>query len=90
MTSSSFTPMTDTETRRLSWRCRRGLLELDIVLQRFSERYLPTLSPEELNAFDLLLDYPDNIFLDVITQRKPVEAEHQTQAMQRLIQKLSA
>jgi antitoxin CptB len=82
--------MTDTEARRLSWRCRRGLLELDIVLQRFSERYLPTLSQEELSAFDLLLDYPDNIFLDVITQRKPVEADHQTQAMQSLIQKLSA
>ena len=82
--------MTDTEARRLSWRCRRGLLELDIVLQRFSERYLPTLSQEELSAFDLLLYYPDNIFLDVITQRKPVEADHQTQAMQSLIQKLSA
>jgi antitoxin CptB len=90
MTSSSLKPMTDTEARRLSWRCRRGLLELDIVLQRFSERYLPTLSQEELSAFDLLLDYPDNIFLDVITQRKPVEADHQTQAMQSLIQKLSA
>jgi antitoxin CptB len=90
MKSPSFKPMTDTEARRLSWRCRRGLLELDIVLQRFSERYLPTLSQEELSAFDLLLDYPDNIFLDVITQRKPVEADHQTQAMQSLIQKLSA
>ena len=90
MTNSSFTLMTDIEKRRLSWRCRRGLLELDIVLQRFSEQYLPTLSQEELNAFDLLLDYPDNIFLDVITQRKTVEECHQTQAMQRLIQKLSA
>jgi antitoxin CptB len=61
--------MTDEEVRRLSWRCRRGLLELDIVLQRFSENHLPGLSESELLAFDCLLDLPDNEFLDVITSR---------------------
>lgn len=61
--------MTDEEVRRLSWRCRRGLLELDIVLQRFSENYLATLSAQELLAFDSFLDLPDNEFLDVVTSR---------------------
>lgn len=61
--------MTEEEVRRLSWRCRRGLLELDIVLQRFSENHLATLSTEELLAFDSLLDLPDNEFLDVVTSR---------------------
>jgi len=61
--------MTAEEVRRLSWRCRRGLLELDIVLQRFSENHLATLSTEELLAFDSLLDLPDNEFLDVVTSR---------------------
>lgn len=61
--------MTAEEVRRLSWRCRRGLLELDIVLQRFSENHLATLSIEELLAFDSLLDLPDNEFLDVVTSR---------------------
>lgn len=61
--------MTDEEVRRLSWRCRRGLLELDIVLQRFSENHLATLSAQELLAFDCLLDLPDNEFLDVVTSR---------------------
>jgi antitoxin CptB len=61
--------MTAEEVRRLSWRCRRGLLELDIVLQRFSERHLSKLSTEELSALDSLLDLPDNEFLDVVTSR---------------------
>jgi antitoxin CptB len=61
--------MTEEEVRRLSWRCRRGLLELDIVLQRFSENHLTKLSIEELSAFDSLLDLPDNEFLDVVTSR---------------------
>ncbi len=61
--------MTDEEVRRLSWRCRRGLLELDIVLQRFSENHVAGLSAQELLAFDSLLDLPDNEFLDVVTSR---------------------
>lgn len=61
--------LTDEEVRRLSWRCRRGLLELDIVLQRFSEQHLAELSAIELIAFDGLLDLPDNEFLDVVTGR---------------------
>ena len=61
--------MTDQEVRRLSWRCRRGLLELDIVLQRFSEHHLAGLSTHELLVFDSLLDLPDNDFLEVVTSR---------------------
>ena len=61
--------LTEEEVRRLSWRCRRGLLELDIVLQRFSEQHLAELSAIELIAFDGFLDLPDNEFLDVVTGR---------------------
>ena len=89
--------MTDEEVRRLSWRCRRGLLELDIVLQRFSENHLSTLTKLELLAFDILLDLPDNEFLDVVTSRiklANVEAfkakQIDTDAMQSVITKLSA
>jgi len=89
--------MTDEEVRRLSWRCRRGLLELDIVLQRFSESHLSTLTKLELLAFDSLLDLPDNEFLDVVTSRiKFVNVDAfkakqiDTDAMQSVITKLSA
>ena len=81
-------PMTEVELRRLSWRCRRGMLELDIVLQRFAEHQLMSLDVAELSAFDILLDFPDNEFLDVVTDKSSVDAAISTPAMQRLISKL--
>jgi antitoxin CptB len=86
----------DEEVRRLSWRCRRGLLELDIILQRFSENHLRGLSRQELLAFDNLLDLPDNEFLDVMTLKvdfTSIEALNTQQldgfAMQSVLIKLS-
>ena len=54
---------------RLMWKCRRGLLELDLVLTQFLERQLPDLSSAELAAFDELLDYPDTELWDVVSGR---------------------
>ena len=52
----------DAEQRRLAWRCRRGMLELDIVLQRFVATQFNTLTLAELHAFDEMLALPDNDF----------------------------
>lgn len=48
------------ELERVRWRCRRGLLELDIVLQRFVDTYHAKLSEAELRQFETLLDLSDN------------------------------
>jgi len=53
---------------RLQWKCRRGLLELDLVLSRFLEQ-VAALSAAELAAFDELLDYPDTELWDVVSGR---------------------
>lgn len=84
------THITEIEQKRLTWRCRRGLLELDIVLQRFAELHLASLSKEELVAFDGLLDCPDNIFLDVVTARMTPGSAGiaDSKAMQSLLKKL--
>jgi antitoxin CptB len=50
---------------RLYWKCRRGLLELDIVLQRF----IPTVKDEELQPLHALLELPDNDLWDIIIGR---------------------
>lgn len=52
--------MKDAEQRRLAWRCRRGMLELDIVLQRFIAQHFNHLTLRELQAFDEMLEMPDN------------------------------
>jgi antitoxin CptB len=53
------------ETDRIRWQCRRGLLELDLVLVRFLDRHLENLSSMQLAAFQRLLQYPDNDLWDL-------------------------
>ena len=52
--------MDDRRMERLRWRCRRGLLELDVVLKNFLDRDYQTLLPAERELFDKLLAIPDN------------------------------
>jgi len=59
-------------TRRMIWRCRRGLLELDIVLQQFVSQHFNSLTPEQLQTLESLLEYQDNELLDLITGREKV------------------
>jgi antitoxin CptB len=54
---------------RIRWHCRRGLLELDLVLTRFLERDFAALSPDQREAFTLLLEYPDNDLWDLVSGR---------------------
>ena len=71
---------------RVRWRSRRGLLELDIVLERFVERHYALLSEIEMQAFEALLDMPDNPLWDMITGRQEA-----TQGEQRvLLEKIKA
>ena len=53
--------MADRELQRLRWRCRRGLLELYVVLKNFLDQGYASLTAEERGAFDKLLAIPDNI-----------------------------
>ena len=64
--------MTEIEIKRLAWRCRRGMLELDIVLQKFIQSHFEAFTSGELNQLDALLDYPDNDFWDLVSTRQHV------------------
>ena len=58
------------ELERIRWRCRRGLLELDIVLGRFVEQHYAGLGEAQQAAFDVLLDMPDTVLWDMIAGRR--------------------
>ncbi len=62
--------MKDAELRRLAWRCRRGMLELDIVLQRFIAQHFDGLTLAQLKAFDDLLELHDNDFWALVSSDK--------------------
>ncbi|HKX53041.1 MAG TPA: succinate dehydrogenase assembly factor 2 [Nitrosospira sp.] len=57
------------ERERTRWRCRRGLLELDIVLQRFMDEHYATLDEAGLQQFETLLDFPDTDLWHMIVQK---------------------
>jgi antitoxin CptB len=80
----------ETESRRLAWRCRRGLLELDIVLQRFVATHFYHLSEPELEAFDGLLAMPDNEFWDLISNNSLQQNNSKDAALNSVIKKLNA
>jgi antitoxin CptB len=62
--------MLDTAGRhRLKWKCRRGLLELDLVLERFLESKAASLDGDSLALLDELLDYQDNDLWDIVNGR---------------------
>ena len=53
------TATADPELNRLRWRCRRGMRELDVLLERYLSRCWPTAPPERRAAFRALLELPD-------------------------------
>jgi antitoxin CptB len=57
--------MDPVEQNRLRWKCRRGLLELDLVFQRL----IPTLKDEEVPQLRALLELPDNDLWDIVAGR---------------------
>jgi antitoxin CptB len=48
------------------WQCRRGMLELDLLLNNFVDKGINTLSEKEIESFELLLSYPDQTLLDLL------------------------
>lgn len=74
------------ELERARWRCRRGLLELDIILQRFMDQYYTQLDEQGLEQFERLLALPDNDLWDLITARQ-ITADDSLQQVLKLLQK---
>lgn len=48
------------------WQCRRGMLELDLLLNNFVDKKSDALSRPQRQAFELLLTYPDQTLLDLL------------------------
>jgi len=60
---------------KLRWRCRRGLLENDLFVERFFARHERTLTVWQAQGLQALMDLPDNDLLDLLLARKEPEGE---------------
>lgn len=61
------------DLNKLKWRCRRGLLENDLFIERFFRRHEETLTPSQAEALTLLMDLADNDLLDLLLARREPE-----------------
>ena len=70
------------QREKLKWKCRRGLLELDIVLERFLQKSPP--AEGELELMHALLDLPDNDLWDIVAGRSEDYQPHLKDVVARL------
>ena len=60
---------------KLRWRCRRGLLENDLFIERFFARHQATLTQSQAQGLLALMDLGDNDLLDLLLARKEPDGE---------------
>jgi antitoxin CptB len=60
---------------RLKWRCRRGLLENDLFVERFFARHQATLTVSQAQGLGHLMALPDNDLLDLLLLRREPEGD---------------
>lgn len=58
------------EQARLRWRCRRGMRELDVLLERWLQRHWPNATPDRRQAFEALLECEDDRLWAWLTGRE--------------------
>jgi antitoxin CptB len=58
------------ELSKLRWRCRRGLLENDLLIENFFNRYQASLTVSQAKGLNDLMALSDNDLLDLLLKRK--------------------
>ena len=76
--------LADADISRLKWRCRRGMRELDVLLERFLEHQYARASAEIQTAFARLLTLPDPEIFALIMSRQIAEDPQLRDVIQRL------
>ena len=60
---------------KLRWRCRRGLLENDLFIERFFLQHEGRITEGQAQGLLVLMDLSDNDLLDLLLARKEPEGE---------------
>ena len=68
-------PLGERALSRLRWRCRRGLLENDLFIERFFQRHDQHLTVGHAEGLQALMDLADNDLLDLLLCRREPDAD---------------
>jgi antitoxin CptB len=75
---------------KLRWRCRRGMLENDLFVERFFRVHQETLTTRQAAALLVLMDLPDNDLLDLLLGRAEPQGEVDTPEVRAVLAQLRA
>ncbi len=73
---------------KLKWRCRRGLLENDLFIERFFARHEASLTMRHAAALNELMDLADNDLLDLLLSRTEPEGAIKTSDVREVLEML--
>ena len=73
---------------KLKWRCRRGLLENDILIERFFARHGTGITVTQAQALSRLMDLEDNDLLDLLLRRREPEGDMKTSEVTQVLEML--
>ncbi len=76
----------DAQARRLLWRCRRGMKELDVLLERFARGHLAAADADARALFERFLELPDPVLADYLLG----EAQPADPSLAQLIRSITA
>lgn len=77
--------LSELQRARLRWRARRGLLENDLLITAFLDRYETELNDEDVSSLTQLFEMDDNSLLDVLLGRAEPEGTYDTPNIHRLV-----
>jgi antitoxin CptB len=70
------TMISQQQKAKLIWNCRRGMLELDLILNNFINQRIDELNPEEFEAMEWLLTHSDpDLYSWLMGNERPEERE---------------
>jgi antitoxin CptB len=83
------TPLGERALSKLRWRCRRGLLENDLFIERFFNHYAPVLTVGNARGMYVLMDLADNDLMDLFLKRKPLGSEIESEEVSEVLAMLT-
>ena len=83
-------PLSERSLSKLRWRCRRGLLENDLFIERFFARHASRLTVGQARGMYALMDLSDNDLMDLLLRRKELQPEIGTEEVREVLDLLRA
>ena len=62
----------------------RGIKELDIIFEKFVNKYKYKLNDQEFKELEEILNLPDNLLLDIILKKEKVPANYDNPVMKKI------